>query len=109
MKAKIHPKVNHVIFVDSVSGAEFIATSTLTSEETKKIGNIEYNIIKVEATSDTHPFYTGKQTNATKGDQVAKYLAKVAKAQATNKAKLAPKEEGEEKKAAKPAKAKKTK
>ena len=85
MKEKIHPKVNKVVFLDVMSGAEFITTSTLKSEEVKKIDGVDYFVIRVETSSASHPFYTGTQKNATKGDQVAKYLAKVAKAQEKNK------------------------
>ena len=105
MKDKIHPKVNKVLFLDVMSGAEFIATSTLRSEETKKIDGEEHFVIRVETSSASHPFYTGTQKNATKGDQVAKYLAKVAKAQEKNQPELAKSEGGE----AKPKKASKKK
>ena len=33
MKTDIHPKLHPVIFVDTSSGAEFVTTSTLTSEK----------------------------------------------------------------------------
>jgi large subunit ribosomal protein L31 len=96
MKDKIHPKVNKVVFLDVMSGAEFVSTSTLKSEETKKIDGVEHFVIRVETSSASHPFYTGTQKNATKGDQVAKYLAKVAKAQEKNKPKPAKAEKEEE-------------
>lgn len=96
MKDKIHPKVNKVVFLDVMSGAEFISTSTLKSEETKKIDGVEHFVIRVETSSASHPFYTGTQKNATKGDQVAKYLAKIAKAQEKNKPKVIKEEAKEE-------------
>ena len=48
MKAEIHPQSSPVVFVDLQSGAEFIAKSTLKSEEKKKIGGVDHYIIKVE-------------------------------------------------------------
>ena len=44
------------------SGYKFLSGSTATSSETVKWedGN-EYPLIRVEVTSDSHPFYTGKQ------------------------------------------------
>lgn len=87
MKDKIHPKLNKVVFVDVMSDAEFIATSTLKSDETRKINGVEHFVIKVETSSASHPFYTGKRRGDTKNDQVAKFLAKVAKAQEKNKPK----------------------
>lgn len=88
MKANIHPKVNKVVFLDVMSGAEFVTTSTLRSEETKKIDGEEYFVIRVETSSASHPFYTGKKRNDVRNDQVAKYMAKVAKAQEKNKPKV---------------------
>lgn len=91
MKEKIHPKLNKVVFLDVTNGAEFITTSTLSSKETKEINGSEHFVIRVETSSATHPFYTGKKRNEVKNDQVAKFMAKVAKAQEKNKPKKASK------------------
>lgn len=110
MKDNIHPKLNKVVFLDVMSGAEFVTTSTLRSEETKKIDGVEHFVIRVETSSASHPFYTGKRRNEVRNDQVAKYLAKVAKAQEGNKPKpaKAKSEDGDEKPAKKaPARKKK--
>lgn len=103
MKEKIHPKVNKVVFLDVMSGTEFVSTSTLKSEETKKIDGVEHYVIRVETSSASHPFYTGKRRNEMRNDQVAKFMAKVAKAQDKNKPKTVKgeAEEGEEKAAKK--------
>lgn len=84
MKDKIHPKVNPVVFLDVMSNTEFIAISTLHSEEIKKINGINHFVIRVETSSASHPFYTGNQKTTTRSNQVAKYLEKVAKAQKVN-------------------------
>lgn len=105
MKDKIHPKVNKVVFLDVTSGAEFIATSTLRSEETKKIDGEDHFVIRVETSSASHPFFTGKRRNDVRNDQVAKFMAKVAKAQDKNKPHTA--EDGEEAPVKKATKAKK--
>lgn len=107
MKEKIHPKLNKVVFVDVMSDAEFIATSTLKSDETKKINGVEHFVIKVETSSASHPFYTGKRRGDTKNDQVAKFLAKVAKAQEKNKPKKV-KDDGDTEEATQEKKNKKT-
>ncbi len=88
MKEKIHPKLNKVVFLDVMSDAEFIATSTLKSDEIKKIDGVEYYVIRVETSSASHPVYTGKRRNEIRNDQVAKFLAKVAKAQEKNQPKI---------------------
>ena len=68
MKQGIHPDYHPVVFEDSSTGYKFISGSTATSKETIKWedGN-EYPLIRVEVTSDSHPFYTGmwrKRKNA---------------------------------------------
>ncbi|WP_295731746.1 type B 50S ribosomal protein L31 [uncultured Limosilactobacillus sp.] len=62
MKKGIHPDYHYVVFEDSSTGYKFLSGSTATSKETVKWedGN-EYPLIRVEVTSDSHPFYTGKQ------------------------------------------------
>lgn len=88
MKEKIHPQLNKVVFLDVMSDAEFIATSTLKSNETKKIDGVEHYVIRVETSSASHPVYTGKRRNDIRNDQVAKFMARVAKAQEKNKPKV---------------------
>ncbi|KRN59251.1 type B 50S ribosomal protein L31 [Limosilactobacillus secaliphilus] len=62
MKQGIHPDYHYVVFQDASTGYKFLTGSTATSKETIKWedGN-EYPLIRVEVTSDSHPFYTGKQ------------------------------------------------
>jgi large subunit ribosomal protein L31 len=61
MKADIHPKYKDVVFQDVSSDFAFLTRSTLGSKETIKWedGN-DYPLIKVEISSASHPFYTGK-------------------------------------------------
>ena len=56
MKQGIHPDYHEVVFMDSATG------STKNSEETIEWedGNT-YPLIRVEISSDSHPFYTGRQ------------------------------------------------
>jgi ribosomal protein L31 len=49
--------------------------------EAKKIGDIEYNVVKVEITSDSHPFFTGKQVILDTAGRVDKFREKVKKMQ----------------------------
>ena len=62
MKQGIHPDYHSVVFQDASTGYKFLSGSTVTSSETIKWedGN-EYPLVRVEVTSDSHPFYTGKQ------------------------------------------------
>ncbi|MBU0705654.1 type B 50S ribosomal protein L31 [Patescibacteria group bacterium] len=77
MKADIHPKLNHVVFVDSSSKAEFPTLSTLSSKETRKINGVDHFVIRVEISSASHPFYTGKQTLVDTAGRVDRFKAKM--------------------------------
>lgn len=81
MKADIHPQINPVVFLDTSTGAEFITTSTLTSKEKKKINGVDHFVIKVEISSNSHPFYTGKRKLVDTAGRVDKFLARAKKAQ----------------------------
>ena len=61
MKNGIHPDYNPVVFVDANTGNEFVTRSTKQSAEKKVIDGVECSVISLEITSDTHPFWTGKQ------------------------------------------------
>ena len=62
MKADIHPNYRPVVFQDVTSDFAFLTSSTLSSKETVKWEDgQEYPLIKVEVSSHSHPFYTGKQ------------------------------------------------
>lgn len=78
MKKDIHPKLNHVVFIDASTGKEFPSKSVLTSEETKNIDGIDYYIIKVDISSDSHPFFTGEQKIVDAAGRVEKFKAKYA-------------------------------
>ncbi|MBD2761388.1 type B 50S ribosomal protein L31 [Kocuria sp. cx-455] len=62
MKTEIHPDYHPVLFRDLASGKVILTRSTATSSKTEtwEDGN-EYPIIEVEISSESHPFYTGKQ------------------------------------------------
>lgn len=95
MKAKIHPKMFPVVFLDTTSGVEFVSTSTRKSDETKKIGGVDHYVLRVEISSASHPFYTGKQTLVDTAGRVDKFNARMKKAQ-TIKEKKVKKVDGEE-------------
>lgn len=63
MKKDIHPQYRPVVFKDMGGDFAFLTRSTVESKETIQWedGN-EYPLVKLEVTSATHPFYTGKQT-----------------------------------------------
>lgn len=62
MKEGIHPEYREVIFKDISTDFAFKTRSTVATKDTIKWedGN-EYPLVKLEISSDSHPFFTGKQ------------------------------------------------
>jgi large subunit ribosomal protein L31 len=74
MKADTHPDYREVVFQDLSSDFAFLTRSTVKSKETIKWedGN-EYPLIKVEVSSASHPFYTGKHKLMDTGGRVDRF------------------------------------
>jgi large subunit ribosomal protein L31 len=74
MKADIHPEYREVVFQDLSSDFAILTRSTVNSKETIKWedGN-EYPLIKVEVSSASHPFYTGKHKLMDTGGRVDRF------------------------------------
>jgi len=77
MKAGIHPNYNFVVYKDTSSKFAFLTRSTATSKEKIKWedGN-EYPLIKVEISSASHPFFTGKQMLVDTAGRVERFMKK---------------------------------
>jgi len=80
MKQGIHPDYRPVVFMDLSSGTSFLTRSTITTKETIKWedGNT-YPLVKVEVSSASHPFYTGKKSFTVKTGRVEKFNQKYGK------------------------------
>ncbi len=62
MKPDIHPSYRPVVFQDTSSDFKFLTKSTIDTSETVEWDDGEtYPLAKVEISSKSHPFYTGKQ------------------------------------------------
>lgn len=74
MKQDIHPEYRDVVFQDISSDFAFLTRSTAETNETIKWedGN-EYPLIKVEVSSKSHPFFTGKQRVLNAGGRVDQF------------------------------------
>jgi len=74
MKTDIHPDYAPVVFRDLASGATFLTRSTVSSDKTIEWedGNT-YPVIDVEISSESHPFYTGKQRIMDSAGRVEKF------------------------------------
>ena len=80
MKKDIHPEYRPVVFQDSSTDFAILTKSTMSSSETIKWedGN-EYPLIKVEVTSASHPFFTGKKIFVDTAGRVEKFNRKYQK------------------------------
>ena len=77
MKKDIHPAYRPTVFEDISSGARFLIYSTLSSKEKIqwKDGKI-YSLVKLEISSASHPFYTGKNIYKSKAGRVERFNKK---------------------------------
>lgn len=63
MKKDIHPQYRDVVFQDISTDFAFLTRSTLTTakDTIQWTDGKQYPLVKVEVSSHSHPFYTGKQ------------------------------------------------
>jgi large subunit ribosomal protein L31 len=76
MKADIHPDYREVIFEDSSAHPPFrvkTRSTRPTTETTKWEDGNTYPLIKVEISSASHPFFTGKMMLIDTAGMVEKY------------------------------------
>ncbi|MGH8704037.1 MAG: type B 50S ribosomal protein L31 [Burkholderiales bacterium] len=76
MKSGIHPQYQAVIFLDTASNHPILTRSAIDTKgrDTMKWsdGN-EYPVVKVEVSSESHSFYTGKQKIMDTAGRVEKF------------------------------------
>jgi large subunit ribosomal protein L31 len=74
MKADIHPKnYRDVVFKDMSNDQITIIKSTAPAKETIEIDGKEYPLVKMEISSSSHPFYTGKMKFVDSAGRVDKF------------------------------------
>ena len=80
MKEGIHPNYKSVVFQDVTSNFAFLTRSTLDSKEsTQWEDGKTYPLIKIEISSASHPFYTGKQKIVDTSGRVDKFRKRYGK------------------------------
>ncbi len=80
MKSGIHPKYSEVVFQDVASDFAILTRSTIESKESIKWEDgKEYPLVKVEISSASHPFYTGKHKVLDSGGRVDKFKKRYGK------------------------------
>ena len=85
MKTDTHPVYHPVVFVDG--DHEIRTRSTMKSSETKTIDSVEHYVVRVDISSYTHPFYTGKQRLVDTAGRVERFRQRYSKSQSQSKSK----------------------
>ncbi|MCT4636975.1 MAG: type B 50S ribosomal protein L31 [Bacteroidales bacterium] len=75
MKKGIHPEEYRMVaFRDMSNGTTFITRSAAPAKESEVIDGVEYPLIKLEISSTSHPFYTGKMKLVDTAGRVDKFM-----------------------------------
>lgn len=80
MKKGIHPESYRLVaFKDISTGFTFITRSTAPSKQTTEVDGKEYPLVKMDVSSDSHPFYTGSMKMANATGRIEKFNKKYKK------------------------------
>ena len=80
MKSGIHPETYRLVaFKDMSNDHVFITRSCVNTRETITHEGVEYPVIKLEISSTSHPFYTGKMKLVDTAGRVDKFRSRYAK------------------------------
>ncbi|WDF47777.1 type B 50S ribosomal protein L31 [Epilithonimonas tenax] len=80
MKKDIHPSnYRLVVFKDMSNEETFLCKSTADTKDTIEFEGTEYPLIKMEISSTSHPFYTGKTKLVDTAGRVDKFMNKYKK------------------------------
>ncbi|MBI9066747.1 MAG: type B 50S ribosomal protein L31 [Salinivirgaceae bacterium] len=86
MKKGIHPEnYRLVVFKDMSNSETFFTKSTVNTKDTIEIDGTEYPLVKVEISSKSHPFFTGKMKLVDTAGRVDKFRNRYAKHADKNK------------------------
>jgi len=77
MKKEIHPNYRPVVFMDAAANFSFLTRSTVRTGETIKwTDGKEYPLVKLDISSASHPFFTGKMKFIDTTGRVEKFQKK---------------------------------
>ena len=77
MKKGIHPEsYRPVVFKDMSNSDMFLSQSTVNTKETIEFEGETYPLLKIEISSTSHPFYTGKSTLVDTAGRVDKFMSR---------------------------------
>ena len=81
MKPGIHPNYRKVIFIDTATGSEWESRSTLSSSETREVDGEEVPVVRLEISSYSHPFWTGKMREVDSDGKIDRFRRRYARGQ----------------------------
>lgn len=73
MREGIHPTYRPVVFHDTSCDHKFIISSTANTEKTIELDGVQYPLVNIDTSSQSHPFYTGKERIVSAEGRVAKF------------------------------------
>jgi large subunit ribosomal protein L31 len=76
MKQDVHPDYREVVFHDMSCDFKFVTRSTVNARETIEFEGKTYPLVKLETSSESHPFYTGTQKIMDTAGRVEKFRNK---------------------------------
>ena len=76
MKKDIHPNSRKVLFKDIATDETYIISSSVATNETTTHEGVEYPMVKVEISSSSHPFYSGKERSGGTTGRIDKFNKK---------------------------------
>ncbi len=80
MKKDIHPQSHPVLFRDAGAGVDFRTWSAMTSDEKETVDGVEYYVVRLDVSSASHPFFTGKQKLVDTSGRVERFKRQLNKA-----------------------------
>ncbi|MBR0333780.1 MAG: type B 50S ribosomal protein L31 [Bacteroidales bacterium] len=77
MKKDLHPaSYRPVVFKDMSNGDMFVSRSTIATKETIEYEGETLPLVKLEISSTSHPFYTGKSKLVDTAGRVDKFMSR---------------------------------
>jgi len=75
MKKELHPaNYRSVVFKDMSNGDTFVSRSCINTRETIELDGETLPLVKLEISSSSHPFYTGKSKLVDTAGRVDKFM-----------------------------------
>jgi large subunit ribosomal protein L31 len=76
MKKDIHPVSRKVLFKDITTDQNYIINSSVETDDKITYEGNEYPLVKIEISSSSHPFYSGKERSGGTTGRIEKFNKK---------------------------------